>query len=50
MKKWLFRIAMVLLVLALVAAAYAYYQMRSRGFWRTAVYENEPPDVPSLQR
>ena len=50
MKKWLFRIGMVLLVLALLFAAFAYYQMRSRGFWRVPVYESQPPQVPVLRR
>jgi type 1 glutamine amidotransferase len=49
-KTWLFRIAIALLTLVLLAAGYAYYQMRSRGFWRIPSYESVPPEVPSLQR
>ncbi len=50
MKKWLIRIGTTLLILALAAFSYAYYQMRSRGFWRIPSYETEPPEVPVLKR
>jgi type 1 glutamine amidotransferase len=50
MKKWLIRIGIVVLVLVLAAASYAYYQMRSRGFWRIPSYDKEPPTVPALPR
>lgn len=49
-KTWILRGGAVLLVLALVAAAYAYYQMRSRGFWRIPVYETEAPVLPELKQ
>jgi len=49
-KKWLIRIGIVVLAVVLLMAAYAYYQMRSRGFWRIPVYETEPPQVPALER
>ncbi len=48
MKKWLIRILLTILVLALLMAAYAYYQMRSRGFWRLPSYETEAPALPAL--
>ena len=48
MKKWLIRILLFVLVLVILAAAYAYYQMRSRGFWRLPSYETEPPAIPQL--
>lgn len=50
MKKWLIRIGIAVVALALLAAGYAYYQMRSRGFWRIPSYETEPPEVPPLER
>ncbi len=48
MKKWLIRILLALLVLVILAAAYAYYQMRSRGFWRLPSYETEAPALPEM--
>ncbi len=48
MKKWLIRILLFVLALVILAAAYAYYQMRSRGFWRLPSYETEPPAIPQL--
>lgn len=50
MKKWFVRTGIALLVLVLAAAGYAYYQMRSRGFWRIPSYETEPPQLPALER
>ena len=50
MKKWLIRFGIIILVLALAAAGYAYYQMRSRGFWRIPSFESEPPQIPALER
>jgi len=50
MKKCLLIIIVVVSVLALMAAAYAYYQMRSRGFWRIPVYETKAPAMPELTR
>jgi type 1 glutamine amidotransferase len=50
MKKWLIRIGATLLVLILAAASYAYYQMRSRGFWRIPSFDTEAPQIPELQR
>jgi len=49
MRKWLIRIGIAALVLALAFAGYAYYQMRSRGFWRIPVYDSEPPPLPELR-
>lgn len=49
MKKWLIRTSIALLVLVILAAAYSYYQMRSRGFWRVPVFETQAPQIPELQ-
>ena len=48
LKRWLIRGGLVILAIAIVAAAYMYYQMRSRGFWRIPVYETVAPNVPPL--
>jgi type 1 glutamine amidotransferase len=50
MKIWLIRLAIAIVLVALVMGGYAYYQMRSRGFWRVPVFETEPPRVPPLER
>lgn len=50
MKKWLIRIGLGLLVVVLILAGRAYYEMRSRGFWRIPVYETVAPEVPQLTR
>lgn len=49
MKKWLIRILLAIVVVAILFAAYAFYQMRSRGFWRLPSYETEPPALPALE-
>ena len=49
LKKWLLRIVLGLVVLALLAAAYGYYTYRSYGFGRTPVYETQAPVIPALQ-
>jgi type 1 glutamine amidotransferase len=50
MKRRLMRIAAVLFIAALLFGAYAYYQLRSRGFLRAPVYESVAPDIPALSR
>jgi uncharacterized protein len=50
MKKWLIRIGAAVLVIVIVGAAYAYYQMRSRGFWRVPSFDTVPPQLPELKR
>ncbi len=46
---WLLRIALAVMLLAALAAAYGYYQYRAAGFGRTPVFETEPPALPTLQ-
>lgn len=50
MPKWLKRALTVLLLIAILFASYAYYQMRSRGFWRLPDYDHTPPELPELKR
>ena len=47
-KKWALRVFLVLLGAALIFAAYAFYQLRSRGFLRLPSYETSPPAIPPL--
>jgi type 1 glutamine amidotransferase len=50
MKKWLVRIAIVLVVCAAIGGGTYYKQMRDMGFFRTPVYETVRPEIPALQR
>ncbi len=49
-KSWIKRLLAALLILVLLAAAKAVYEMYSRGFWKVPVYETEAPAIPELQR
>ncbi|WP_439133289.1 ThuA domain-containing protein [Pseudomaricurvus sp.] len=49
-KSWIKRLLAALLILVLLAAAKAAYEMYSRGFWKVPVYESEAPAIPELQR
>jgi type 1 glutamine amidotransferase len=48
--KWSRRLLVAVIVGALLAAGYAYWQMRAMGFLREPVFETERPAVPALQR
>ncbi|HSB97945.1 MAG TPA: hypothetical protein VLC91_15900, partial [Spongiibacteraceae bacterium] len=50
MKKWLPRILLALLVIALAGGALYYKTMRDLGFYREPVYETVRPDLPALPR
>ncbi|MCH1551280.1 MAG: ThuA domain-containing protein [Pseudomonadales bacterium] len=50
MNQWLRRLTVVLLLIILSGLAYAYYQMRSRGFWRIPVFDTVAPTVPELKK
>lgn len=47
-RKWVLRIFLALLGASLIFAAYAFYQLRSRGFLRLPSYETEPPAIAQL--
>ena len=50
MKKWLLRILLVIVVIALALAAYGIYTARSHGFLRLPSYDHEPPRLPPLDQ
>lgn len=50
MKKWLLRIVVGIVLLALLGGGLFYAAMRSQGFFRTPRYETERPALPDLPR
>lgn len=50
MKKWFKRVGLTVLVIAILMATYAVYQLRSRGFMRLPSYDSVAPVVPDMKR
>jgi len=49
MKKWIKRIALSLLAIALLGAGSTYLWLRSMGLYRTPVYDTQAPALPDLK-
>ncbi len=50
MMKWMKRVAVGVLILLVVGAAFIYYQMRSNGFFVPDVYESVAPVLPDFSQ
>ncbi len=50
MKKWMVRIAILLLLLLVVFGVRTWREMRAMGFLREPVYETERPELPALTK